>query len=114
MIVFIEGKKVSIKEPRPVILAKYGLSLTEWKNIVAEQGYRCPICERVLDKTTNIDHFHISKWMSLPPEKRKLYVRGVTCWFDNKNVIAKGITIEKAKRLVEYLERFEKKLNDNK
>lgn len=109
MIVFVEGKKYTIREPRPATLKKYGLSLNDWKNIVAEQGYRCPLCLNVLNKTTNIDHFHQKGWAKMPDEKRKKYVRGVTCWYDNKNALYKGVTVEKAKRLVQYLENFEKR-----
>lgn len=110
VIVFVEGKKYTIREPRPATLKKYGLSLNEWKNILAEQGYRCPICLNVLCKTTNIDHFHQKQWSKLPPEKRKLYIRGVTCWYCNKNMLPKGITTLKVRRTLHYLEEFEKRI----
>ena len=110
MIVFVEGKRYEIKEPRPATLKKYGLSLNEWKNILAEQGYRCPICKNVLYKTTNIDHFHAKGWVNMPDERRKSYIRGVTCWYCNKNAIYKGVTIEKACNLVDYLVDFEKRM----
>lgn len=109
MIVFVYGKTYSIKEPRPVTLKKYGLSLDDWKELLAVQGYKCPICLNVLNKTTNIDHYHSKNWKNLPPEKRKLYVRGVTCWYDNKNSLYKGISIEKLQRTLQYLMDFEKR-----
>lgn len=109
MIVFIEGKQYEIKEPSPSTLKKYGLSLNDWKEILTQQGYKCPICKRVLEKTTNIDHYHVRNWRKMTPEHRKLWVRGVTCWFDNKNYMAKGITIEKSKAVTEYLEAFERR-----
>ena len=107
MIVFVEGRRYEIKEPRPATLKKYGLSLNEWKNILAEQGYRCPICMNVLSNATNIDHFHAKGWAKMSDERSKQYIRGITCWFDNKNMLPKGITIEKARRTLNYLEQFE-------
>ena len=109
MIVFVEGKKYTIKEPRPITLKKYGLTLNDWKEIITVQGYKCPICLNVLSKTTNVDHFHGKNWQYLPDEKRKLYVRGVTCWYCNKNFLPKGITIERSKRTTQYLMEFEKR-----
>ena len=109
MIVFVDGKKYTIKEPRPATLKKYGLSLNDWKEILAVQGYRCPICLNVLCKTTNIDHFHAQGWSKMSDEKRKLYVRGITDWYCNKNALYKGISIEKLQRTVQYLIDFEKR-----
>lgn len=109
MIVFVEGTRYEIKEPRKITLDKYGLSLNEWKEIVCQQNYKCPICLNVLCKTTNIDHYHAKQWGKMSAEKRKLFIRGVTCWWCNKSMLPKGITIEKARRTLNYLERFEKR-----
>ena len=109
MIVYIEGKEISIREPRKVTLEKYGLTLNNWKEILATQGYRCPVCGNVLAKTSNIDHFHQRNWKKLPAEKRKMYVRGVLCFFCNKYYVGRSITVQKAKNVVTYLEQFEKR-----
>lgn len=109
MIVHVEGRTVNIKEPTPVTLRKYGLSLNDWKEILARQGYRCPICKRFLEKRTNIDHMHVTGWRRMSAERRKLYVRGITCWYDNKVFLAKGITLPKIKNLEDYLSDFEKR-----
>jgi DNA-directed RNA polymerase subunit RPC12/RpoP len=108
MIVFVEGKRYTIKEPSPKTLQKYGVSLNEWKEILAQQDYRCPICKRLLIKTTNIDHFHERNWSSMKDEKRKLYVRGVACWYCNRHLLSKNLNLEKAKNLVSYFEAFER------
>lgn len=109
MIVFVEGSRYEIREPRPATLKKYGLTLNEWKEIVCQQGYRCPICMNVLCKTTNIDHYHAKQWAKMSPERRKLFIRGVTCWYCNKNAMYKGITIDKVQRTLNYLLTFEKR-----
>lgn len=45
----------------------------------------------------------------MPPEQRKLYVRGLVDWYCNHYYLGKGITIERAKNVVTYLEDFEKR-----
>lgn len=109
MIVFIEGRRINIREPSLATLKRYGLSLTEWKDIITRQGYRCPICKRPLEKTTNIEHLHVKNWKKYPANIRKLYVRGVTDWLCNHYYLGKGITLERAKNVVEYLDAFEKR-----
>lgn len=108
MIVYIEGREIIIQEPIPSTLKKYGLSLHEWSEILCQQDYKCPICKRYLVKKTNIDHHHVQGWRRMKPEKRKLYVRGVTCWYCNKHVIS-AITLDKARNATVYLEAFEKR-----
>ena len=109
MIVFVEGKTYAIKEPSPATLKRYGLSLNDWKEILAQQNYSCPICGNVLNKTTNIDHFHVRHWNKMSAENRKKYVRGVTDWYCNKNALYKGISIKKLQATIDYLSRFEKR-----
>ena len=98
-----------MKLPSPATLKKYGLSAYEYEQIYTHQGGRCPICENPLDKTTNIDHFHVTGWKKMPPEQRQRYVRGIVCWFCNKNYMAKGITVKKSQNVTKYLKAFEKR-----
>lgn len=109
MIVFVDGRQVEIKEPTPVTLKKYGLTILDWREIVSRQGYCCPICKRILEKSTNIDHLHVQGWRRMKPENRKLWVRGVTCWWCNKSFLARGITLEKSRNTTSYLEAFERR-----
>jgi hypothetical protein len=110
MIVFIEGRRVEIKEPTPATLKKFGITLNEWKEIVSSQGYRCPICTNVLEKRTNIDHFHVRHWTKMKSENRKLYIRGVVDWFCNRYYLGRAINIKRARNMVTYLESFEKRM----
>lgn len=94
--------------PSKQTLQKYGLTQQEFDTLLEHQGGVCPICKKV--PSTGrwvIDHEHIRGWKSLPPEQRKLYVRGILCWLDNNKALTKGMTLVKARRLVEYLERYE-------
>lgn len=43
----------------------------------------------------------------MPPELRRLYVRGLTCWTDNRYLLARGISIEVAENVAQYLRNFE-------
>lgn len=110
MIVFVDGKKYTIKEPRPATLKKYGLSLNDWKNILAEQGYLCPVCKRVLQSPV-IDHLHIRNWKKMVLEKRKKYIRGIPCNYCNRRRLARGMNLEIAKNIVTYLTDFEKRIS---
>lgn len=93
--------------PTQATLNKYGLTREEMRRILERQGYICPICEKT--PTTGrwvIDHEHVKGWKKMPSEKRKLYVRGVTCWFCNRNYLAKAMNKRKAKNIIEYLEAY--------
>lgn len=111
MIVHIEGRTITIKEPRPATLKKYGLTLDDWKVILTEQGYKCPICTRVMEKTICVDHHHVQGYKGMKPENKKKHVRGLTCWWCNKTFLGRGITIERARNVVKYLERYEKRIH---
>lgn len=110
MIVFVEGKRYEIREPRPATLKKYGLSLNDWKELLTLQGYRCPICKRVPSSGIfRTDHLHVPNYKTMKPEKKRLWIRGLPCVHCNRFFLAKGITVEKARAVVEYLEQFEKR-----
>lgn len=97
-----------VKPPLPETLRKYGLSLDDWREILERQGGVCAVCE--LEPRSGrlcIDHEHIPRWKKLPPEKRKLYVRGLLCWFCNESYVGRAINIRKARNIVTYLEEYE-------
>jgi hypothetical protein len=50
-----------------------------------------------------------SGWKKMPAEERKKYVRGLLCWFCNHYYVGRAITVEKASRVVLYLQNYEKK-----
>ncbi len=95
--------------PSPATLKKYGLDKHDYLTIAERQNYCCPICENELRKRSNIDHFHVKNWKKMPPEVRKLYVRGVTCWVCNHYYLGRAITVQKAQNVLKYLEEFEKR-----
>lgn len=103
-----------IDYPSDATLKKYGLVRGDFAVILGSQNFVCPICGKVPNPSKKtgkrrwvIDHIHVKGWKTMPPETRKTYVRGITCWFCNRNYLAKAMTVEKAQNLVEYLRRFE-------
>lgn len=112
---------MTIAYPSPGTLNKYGLTLDDFKRIIEAQGGVCPICQKVPNPSKRdgkirwvIDHQHVKGWKNMPPEKRRLYVRGVCCWYDNRYFLSKGITPEKARNMIEYLTRFIQRLETMK
>jgi hypothetical protein len=93
--------------PSEATLKKYGLSEEEWRVILEAQGGTCFVCKLVPTKgRLCIDHEHVKGWKKMPPEKRKLYVRGLLCWVCNHYYLGRGINISKAKNVAVYLENF--------
>jgi hypothetical protein len=96
-------------------LQKYGLTEEDFNEILDRQGGVCPICKKA--PSTGrwvIDHEHIKGYKKMPSQKRKQYVRGITCWFCNRYFLAKGLTKDKAKNVVTYLDEYnQRKLLNN-
>lgn len=108
---------MSIAYPTLGTLNKYGLTLEDFKYILESQNGVCPICGNTPKPSKRdgkirwvIDHYHCRGWKKMPPEKRKLYVRGITCWFCNKYYLGRSITAEKSMNVTAYLKRFEERI----
>ena len=96
-----------IREPSPQTLARYGFSLEEWRAGVDAQGGVCAICKQ--EKPLVFDHDHVRGWFDMPPEKRKLFVRGWLCSYDNWRFLPRGATPEKLRNAASYLEAYLKR-----
>ena len=97
-----------MKPPSKQTLAKYGLSELEWLAILDGQGGVCPICGLV-PKTGRwvTDHEHCRGYKKMTPEERASRVRGICCWWCNKTFLGRGISVERARAVVNYLLRYE-------
>ena len=102
--------KIPIKQklPSQYTLRKYGLSLKEWIGMYQKQRGKCLVCDE--EKVLCVDHFHAKNWKKMPPQKRKLYVRGLLCFWCNYRVLRKGTTVLKLLNAAKYLIKFEKKM----
>jgi hypothetical protein len=97
--------------PTDNTLRKYGLTRLDFDMLMKAQGGVCAICKRRPNGRWNIDHFHVRGWGKMPPERRKLWVRGATCWKCNKYLLGPGINVERAQNVLSYLQRFEARIN---
>lgn len=99
-----------MKFPTKKTLLKYGLTEQDYRDIWERQGNQCPICLRSDENILMvIDHEHVSRWKKLPPEKRKLYIRGIVCSYDNQRIVGRGATRQKLLRGANYLGEYEKR-----
>lgn len=98
---------LGIRIPAPATLAKYGLSLKDWRELVKAQGGRCGGCGRTPPSgRLNIDHEHIRGWKRLRPDDRKRYVRGLVDFQCNAHWLSRGATPEVLRGCADYLERY--------
>lgn len=96
--------------PKKATLKRYGLSLEEWKAMLDDQGGVCFVCEKEPPNgRLCTDHDHVKKWKKMPPDQRKLYVRGLLCSYCNLRLLRKGWTLKKLERAVEYVKRYEQR-----
>ena len=104
-----------LKGPSKATVKKYGLTINEWWEIAKRQGEVCFICGKLPKREIlAVDHFHVKNFKKMPPEEKRMYVRGLLCLCCNLRVLPKGTTLEKLRRAVIYLENFEKKLAEDK
>jgi hypothetical protein len=117
---------MSVQVPSEATLKKYGLPESEWRAILERQGGVCAVCHQEPKPPKAhperggrlcIDHEHVyvatpgkktkTPWKKLPPEQRRLYVRGLLCWTCNTTYVGRGITITRSRNVTKYLERYE-------
>jgi len=103
------GKQLNgIWVPQPTTLARYGLTMREWRNMVEEQEYACGCCKKKPNSgKLFIDHEHVRGWKHMPSKNRKLYVRGLACYVCNRFILNHRVSAQLLRHGAEYLERFE-------
>lgn len=79
--------------------------------ILDRQGGVCAICKRVPSSGRFVvDHLHVQGYRRMKPEKKRVFVRGLLCTHCNRFYVAKGITIEKARAILDYLIEFNERV----
>lgn len=98
--------------PTKATLRKYGLTEDDYAHLLEKQMNRCPICEREFSDKVRpvIDHVHVPKYKKKSPDERKKFVRGLLCIYDNRRMLPKGMTLQRARNIVAYLEKFERSI----
>ena len=115
-----------LRVPLKSTLAKYGLTEDDWLKLAHGQGFSCAVCRKVPESgILHVHHNHVKGWAQkknragrvvettaewnrrFPPSKRRLYVVGLVCQFCNRFVLARTMTLRKAKNIVTMMERPE-------
>lgn len=98
-----------VKPPTKKTLKFYGLDEKDWMQYYYRQDGCCPVCERHFSQTVKpvIDHVHVRGFKKMKFEKRKVHVRGLLCNFCNRRLVAKGMTLERAYNIYQYLNDYE-------
>lgn len=103
-------RSLPVLQPTKQTLAKYGLTLAEWKSILKSQGGVCAICRRVPpSRRLVVDHFHIRGWKKMKPAERKGYVRGLACFMCNGKCLSRHMTLTRAEYVAAYLRAYEQR-----
>lgn len=103
--------RVSYCLPRAATLRRYGLTVEDWLEILNRQGGVCAVCGKTpRTGRFNTDHDHVRGWKRMPPERRKLHVRGLLCHFCNHYYMGRCITVAKAEAVAEYLRQHQQRL----
>ena len=99
-----------VRVPTLPTLRRYGLTETTWLAILKRQKGVCGVCGKVpTSGILAIDHYHVRNWKRMSADKRRTYVRGLVCTYDNRVWLRKGATPEKLKAAARYLEDYNKR-----
>lgn len=100
--------------PSKATLRKYGLTEEDYVEIWDRQGGVCAVCKKFPTPNPktgksllNVDHEHVPRWKSKPPELRKIYVRALLCWACNRFRIFRGATAWLYRNAATMLEEYE-------
>lgn len=104
----VKAERLGIVVPAARTLRRYGLTPTAWLEILAEQGWQCPICERRVENW-NTDHEHVPGWAKMAPAQRRRYVRGVLCVRCNWKIVKSRMEARVAENVARYLRAYERR-----
>lgn len=104
----MEAFRRGITTPAPSTLARYGMTAEEWLELLAGQGWCCPICDKTGKGVKwNTDHEHVRGWDKMPAKERRLYTRGILCAYCNYRRVHSSISADIAQRIADYIRRYE-------
>lgn len=103
-----EAVRRGVKPPSLATLRRYGITALEWLELLARQGWRCPIClKHARLVKLNTDHDHVPRWKYMAPDERRRYVRGVLCAYCNHRRVNSRMSALEARRIADYLAAYE-------
>ncbi len=88
---------------------EYGITVETYEEMLSAQEGVCALCSRPpKTKRLAVDHLHIPGYKKMLPDEKKKYVRGLLCSQCNQFLIGKN-TLDSARKVVYYLEKFEER-----
>ena len=93
--------------PSSATLNKYGITAEEWQVLYDKYNGTCHICRKPANRL-NVEHEHVPGWKKMSADERKQYIRGLACFVCNHRILTRGVTLEKLRNAVAYLEEYEK------
>jgi len=85
----------------------YGLTEREYNRMLKLQGGVCAICgAKAKTRRLAVDHEHVKGFKNMSAAEKRRFVRGIVCFTCNWIMLSRGVTLDKAKGLVGYLERY--------
>lgn len=103
-----QAEKYGVTISSDATLKKYGLSRLDWLVLLENQSWICPIMGMLpKDGRFVIDHEHVRGWKAMAPEERRKHVRGLVSRFANGNYLKRGLSVERAARVLDYLKAHE-------
>lgn len=106
----MEAFRRGVTPPSAQTLRKYGMSSDEWLQLLADQGWRCPICLRDAGKLRlNTDHEHVRGFDKMPDREKKQYTRGILCAYCNFRRVHSTMSAELYQRCADYVRRYEER-----
>lgn len=107
----LEAAQRDIRVPQDATLTKYGLTRRTWLLRLQAQGWACGVCGTEPSTGRYVtDHEHVRGYKDKPASERAKHVRGITCWFCNRYLLARGISVERAEAVAAYLRAYEQRV----
>jgi hypothetical protein len=103
-----EGEKLVAKNYQ--LRYHFGITLRDYKALLISQNHRCAICDKL--SGTDIHDGKRRKQLSVDHDHETGAIRGLLCNGCNRALGQLGDSLEHARRLVAYLERFDKLLQE--
>lgn len=86
----------------------YGITERDYNRHLRNQRGSCAICGgKAKTRKLAVDHEHVKGYKKMSSADKRKYWRGIVCFPCNWIMLSRGVTLEKARGLVKYLEAYE-------
>lgn len=90
------------------LLKSYGITQREYDGMLSAQRGVCAVCgSPPKTRSLHVDHEHVKGFKKMDANTKKRFIRGLLCFQCNWIFLSRGISLNRAKRIVEYLRNYE-------